>query len=174
MTSPHLIRPFSARQLSLLDDDVVTFAVLGGRFAGPSVQAHAPSLIRRVSALPPSIHTVVFIDVPVPDAAILATIDDMIAHFDRSSADVLASHLPATEAVKRVEGDLIVEGIPRNTLVSIRCPEVIDREALSSAMQALGDRQWVNPTAAVAADGGTVRLYDRPLVPRTRRGSSDG
>lgn len=169
MTSPHLLRPFSARQLSLLEDDIVTFAVLGGRFAGPSVQAHAPSLIRRISALAPSIHTVVFIDVAVPDAAILATIDDMLAEFARSPADVLASYVPATEAVKRVEGNLITEGITRNALVSIRCPEVIERQALSSAVQQLGDRQWVNPTAVVAANGGAVQLYDRPVVSRTRR-----
>lgn len=169
MTSPHLLRPFSARQLSLLDDDVVTFAVLGGRFAGPSVQAHAPSLIRRITGLPHSIHTVVFIDVPVPDAAILATIDDMLAEFAQNPTDVLASYVPATEAVKRVEEGRIAEGITRNALVSIRCPEVISRRALSAGVDQLGDRQWVNPTAIVAANGGKVRLYNRPVVSRARR-----
>lgn len=171
MTSPHLLRPFSSRQLSLVEGDgqVVSFGVLGGRYVGPSVQVHAPTLIKRVRDLPRSIRTVVFFDEPVPDAATVSTIDDMLAEFEEIDAEVLVPYVAATEAVKRVEGDLVAEGIDRTSLVSIRCPEVIDREALVEATTALTDELWVNPTAEVAAIGGRVRLYGHPLVPLRRR-----
>jgi len=167
MTSPHLLRPFSSRQLSLVADDgrVVCFAVLGGRYVGPSVQVHAPTLVKRISELPEAIETVVFFDEPVPDAATLATIDDMLAVFAQADAEVLASYAVTTEAVKRVDTrGVAVEGVDRASLVSIRCPEVIDRQALMLAWDDLDDQLWVNPTSLVAARGGRVRLYDRSGV----------
>lgn len=140
--------------------------MLGGRFAGPSVQVHAPTLARRVEELPRHIDTVVFIDEPVPDGAVVATVDDMVAEFAELGVDVLARSVGATEAIKRVEGDEIREGIDRSTLVSVRAPEVIRRAALERAVGTLGETLWVNPTALVAAAGGKVALHGRPLAPR--------
>jgi hypothetical protein len=170
MSSPHLLRPFSSRQLSLVagDGKVLVFAVLGGRFAGPSVQVHVPTLARRVQQLPQSIDTVVFIDEPVPDGAVVAAIDDMLVAFEDSSADAMAHFTPATEAVKRVEGSVVVEGIDRSVLVSVRSPEVIRKPALRRAVELIGSVQWVNPTALVAAHGATVELYGSGLTPRRR------
>lgn len=147
---------------------MVAFGVLGGRYAGPSVQVHAPTLIRRVNNLPKSIRTVAFFDEPVPDAATIATIDEMLAEFETVEADALAPFVPATEAVKRVDGGLVAEGINREALVAIRSPEVIDRKVLSDAVAHLGDELWINPTGLVADRGGKVVLYDRPLVPAMR------
>src|SRR5690606_41466016 len=64
MVSPHLLRPYSSRQLSLLSGDgqVMVFAVLGGRYAGPTVLVHHPTLLHRMDTLPRHIRTVVFID----------------------------------------------------------------------------------------------------------------
>lgn len=171
MMSPHLLRPFSSRQLSLVEGDgqVMAFGVLGGRYSGPSVEVHAPTLIKRVQDLPKSIHTVVFFDEPVPDAATVSTIDDMLAVFEQLEVDVLTQYVAATEAVKRVEGDIVAEGIDRSALVAIRCPEVIRREALDRAVEALADELWVNPTARVAHAGGAVAFYGSPLVPIRRR-----
>jgi len=114
----------------------------------------------RVEQLPRSIDTVVFIDEPVPDGAIVAAIDDMLVAFEESGADVLAHFAPATEAVKRVEGNIVVEGIDRSALVSVRSPEVIRKPALERAVERVGQIQWVNPTALVAAHGAVVELYD--------------
>lgn len=171
MTSPHLLRPFTSRQLALVEGNgqVMAFGVLGGRYVGPSIQVHVPTLIKRVRDLPRSIRTVVFFDEPVPDAATVSTIDDMLAEFEELGTDVLVPYVAATEAVKRVEDDLVAEGIDRTSLVSIRCPEIIDRRALDAAVQSLADEFWVNPTALIAAQGGTIDLYGHPLVPLRRR-----
>ena len=171
MTSPHLLRPFSSRQLALVEGDgqVMAFGVLGGRYVGPSIQVHVPTLLKRVRDLPRTIRTVVFFDEPVPDAAMVSTIDDMLAEFEELQAEVLVPYVAATEAVKRVDGDLVAEGIDRTSLVSIRCPEIIDRTILDAAVASLSDELWVNPTALIAAQGGAIRLYGHPLVPLRRR-----
>jgi 2-C-methyl-D-erythritol 4-phosphate cytidylyltransferase len=161
MVSPHLLRPFSSRQLSLVSGDgkVLVFAVLGGKFAGSSVQVHVPTLARRVEQLPRHIDTVVFIDEPVPDGAVVATIEEMLAEFEDSAFDVLAHYVPATEAVKRVEFDAVVEGIDRSSLVSVRSPELIRRSVLEAAVESITDVAWVNPTALVASIGARVSVF---------------
>jgi hypothetical protein len=170
MSSPHLLRPFSSRQLSLVagDGKVLVFAVLGGRYAGSSVQVHVPTLARRVEQLPRSIDTVVFIDEPVPDGAVVATIDDMLTEMEGSQADALAHFAPATEAVKRVDGGVVVEGVDRSSLVTVRSPEVIRKPALERALDRVEPMQWVNPTALVAAHGFVVELHGSGLAPERR------
>ena len=170
MVSPHLLRPFSSRQLSLVSGDgkVLVFAVLGGKFAGSSVQVHVPTLARRVEQMPHHIDTVVFIDEPVPDGAVVATIEEMLIEFEGSPADVLAHYVPATEAVKHVEADTVVEGIDRSSLVAVRSPEVIRRPALETAVDGVGDVAWVNPTALVASAGAKVSLFGSARTPRSQ------
>lgn len=165
MSSPHLLRPFSSRQLSLVEGDgqVMAFGVLGGRYSGPSVEVHVPTLVRRVQDLPASIKTVVFFDEPVPDGAIVSIIDDMVGAIDRIGADALVQYVPATEAVKRVEHELIAEGIDRTSLVAVRCPEVIDRRVLDVAIGRPIVEMWVNPTALVATAGASVALWGGQL-----------
>lgn len=164
--SPHLLRPYSPRQLSLVEggDAVALFAVMGGRYAGPSVEVHAPTLARRMADLSESIETVVFFDQPVPDGAMVSTIDDMLGHFDAVEADALVQFVPVTEAVKRVEREVVLEGMDRTSLVAVRCPEVIDRVVLAAAMGRIGDERWVNPTALIASAGATIALYDGQLA----------
>ncbi len=172
MSSLHLLRPFTARQLHLVagDGGVVAFAVLGGRYQGPSALVHAPTLARRIDDLDPSIRTVVFFDEPVPDGPLVSLIDDMVAAFEDLDLDALVQAVPATEAVKRVEGDLIAEGIDRSSLVSVRCPEVVARGALQQAGPDLGDRLWVNPTELIAGRGGRVGLFDPASALQTLAG----
>ena len=159
--SPHMLRPFSSRQLSLVEGGgrVVVFSVLGGRYAGPSVMVHVPTLVRRVLELPRSITTVVFVDEPVPDPSTVWTIDHMIAAFEELDADALVQYVSAMEAVKRANGDVLVEGIERSSLLAIRSPEVIDRQALDEAVSRITGELWVSPTALVAASGGKIALY---------------
>lgn len=171
MVSPHLLRPFSSRQLSLVSGDgrVTVFASLGGRWRGPTSEVHGPTLARRITDLPGDIDTVVFIDEPVPDGVTVGMIDDMVHAFDDHPADALVRFVPATEAVKRVDGVLVAEGIDRSRLVAVRSPEVISRAAMANAIDGLGDRLWVNPTSLVAQSGGTVALYDHRQASATLR-----
>jgi 2-C-methyl-D-erythritol 4-phosphate cytidylyltransferase len=111
-----------------------------------------------------SIDTVVFFDQPVPDGAMVATIDDMLGHFEGVEADALVQFVPVTEAVKRVEREVVLEGMDRTSLVAVRCPEVIDRAVLSAAISRIGDRQWINPTALIASTGAIIALYDGHLA----------
>lgn len=160
-----MLRPFSSRQLSLVagDDRVAAFAVLGGRRRGSTVHVHVPTLLRRMRDLPDAIDTVVFFDEPVPDGALVALIDDMVDAFSLGEDDVLAVGLPATEAVKWVDGDRVRQEIDRATLVTIRCPEVVDRAVLDRALGTLGSPMWINPTETLVDAGARLRIYDPSL-----------
>jgi|FLYL01.1.fsa_nt_gi hypothetical protein len=168
VVSPHLIRTYTARQLALVsgDDRVVVFASCGGRWAASAVLVHQPTLSRRVADLAPDVHTVVIVDQPLPDAATVSLIDDMLVAFENADVDALAVPAPLTEAVKETDGRYVLAGLDRSSLVSVRCPEVISRSVLARALQPAADRRWVNPTALVCEWGGRVGFYGevRPLV----------
>ena len=161
-----MLRPFNSRQLYLVEGDgrVVVFGVLGGRYAGHSVMVHAPTLVHRMSNLARSITKVVFVDEPIPESSTVSTIDDMIATFEELEVDALVQCVTAKEAVKRVDGDHLVEGIDRSSLTSIRSPEVIDRLAFDRAVTRVGGAQWVNATSLIAAIGGKIARYSGPPV----------
>lgn len=157
-----MLRPFSARQLHLVAGDgcIEAFSVLTDRRRGPSVDVHVPTLRRRMRDLAAHIRTVVFFDDPVPDGALVALIDDMVEEFAEHPVNVLAVGVPVTEAVKWVEGGFIVGEVERSRLVTVRCPEVVDRAVLEAALSDLGDEMWINPTALVVAAGGSLRIFD--------------
>lgn len=161
VVDPQLVRSFSSRQLSLVSGRgrVVVFAVLGGGYIGRSLQVHVPTAARLVGQLPPHIETVVFIDEPVPDAALLSLIDDMIAERESLEVDIVANYVPAVEAVKRVEENRVLEGIDRSKLVAVRPPEVVSRRMIEQSIRRLGDTQWVNPSALVSSHGGSLALF---------------
>lgn len=167
MASPHLLRPYTAAQLSLVSGDhrVVVFGVNGGRFAGPSVLVHFPTAQARLDWLAPEVEIVVFSDESLPDPATISRIDDMLAVFPDLEVDALTQWLPVTEALKVAHEGVIGKGIDRSTVAAVRCPEVIDRQALARALAASGESTWVNPTAAVAAVGGSVTFFEPTMVP---------
>ncbi len=163
MSSPHLLRPFPARQLGLIEggDRVMVFGVLGGRHAGPSMLAHAPTLIRRCAELPAEIEIVAFVDEGIPDTALVARIDEMLAVFDHG--DALVCFQGTTEAMKEVADGVVVRGVDRSQLVAVTGPEVIRRDTLDRALADPPTETWVNPTALIAARGAIIRLF--PPVP---------
>lgn len=110
--------------------------------------------------LAPHISTVVFFDEPVPDGALVALIDDMVEEFVDSAHDVLAVGMAVTEAVKWVEDDRVLHDVDRAGLVTVQCPEVVDRRRLDEALEKLGDRMWINPANLIVSDGGSLRIYD--------------
>lgn len=136
---------------------MMVFGVLGGRYAGPSMLAHTPTLIRRMHELPGEIETVVFVDEATPVPASVARIDDMLAAF--SDTEAMVCFQRATDAMKEVAGQTVVRGIDRSQLVAVRGPEVILRASLAQSLEAVPPEQWVSPTALVAASGCRVRLF---------------
>jgi 2-C-methyl-D-erythritol 4-phosphate cytidylyltransferase len=159
MSSPHLLRSFPGRQIGLIegDDAVVIFGVLGGRYAGPTMLAHVPTLTRRINELATEIKVVVFIDEATPVSATVARIDAMLAAFD--DAEALVCFQRPTEAVKEVAGRTVLRGVDRSQLAAVVCPEVILRSSLQKALERERPELWVNPTALVAAGGGRVKLF---------------
>ena len=135
MVGPQLVRSFSSRQLSLVSGGgrVVVFAVLGGRHVGPSLQVHIPTAARLLDRLPGHIETVVFIDEPVPDAALISLIDDMVAAQESTGVDVVANFVPAVE--------------------------VVDRRSMQRAIGAIDGGLWINPAALISSSGGSLQLF---------------
>lgn len=136
----------------------MVLSALGGRYLGPSLQVHAPTLISRVASTLSRTDVVVFIDEPLPDAATVKVIDSMLDEFGAECG--LVRSVAATEAVKRLEGGDVAEGIDRSSLFSPRPPEIIRRRCLEKSVMALTDEQWVSPSALVLAGGGTIRTFD--------------
>lgn len=146
------------------DGRVVVFGVLGGRYAGRSLLAHAPTLMRRIHELPDEIEVVVFIDEANPAPATVARIDDMLAVFE--GTDAMVCFQPATDAMKVVDGQVVVRGVDRSQLVALRAPEVMLRASLEKALERGKVEQWVSPAGLVAAGGGRVKLF--PVVDQPR------
>lgn len=164
MSSPHLLRPFPGRQLGLVegDDAVVVFGVLGGRYAGPSMLAHLPTLVRRMSEVASDIKVVVFVDEPIPLPATVARIDDMLGVFE--DAEAMVCFRRPTEALKEVAGGTVVRGVDRSQLAAVVSPEVILRSSLQEALEQERPELWVNPTSLVAAIGGRIKLYSEAAL----------
>ncbi|HUP16637.1 MAG TPA: hypothetical protein VM848_11385 [Acidimicrobiia bacterium] len=168
MSSPHLLRPFPSRQLGLIegDDRVVVFGVLGGRRLGSTILVHSPTLLLRLDQLNDGVELVVFVEDSPPDAATVATIDDMLAAM--GSEDGLVQFQVAAEAIKLTKEDasrsqhFIGQGIDRSTLVSFRSPEVLRASALVAAVTEPPTELWVNPAGLIAASGGTIGIHPRP------------
>lgn len=167
MSSPHLLRPYSAAQLSLVagDNRVAVFGVMGGKFAGPSVLVHLPTARARLDQLAADVETVVFTDEPLPEPATVSRIDDMLAVFPDLGVDALTQWLPATEALKLASDGRVEEGVDRSTVAAVRCPEVIDRHILTRALSEETEDSWVSPTAAVARVGGRIAFFEPNMVP---------
>ncbi|HKY48952.1 MAG TPA: hypothetical protein VJQ79_13325 [Acidimicrobiia bacterium] len=169
MSSPHLLRPFPSQQLGLIEggDRVVVFGVLGGRRLGSTVLVHSPTLVVRLHQLSDAVELVVFVEDSPPDAATVATIDDMLEAMGPEDG-IVQFHL-AAEAVKLTRGDaagsqpFVGHAIDRSTLVSFRPPEVLRAAALVAAVTRPPSELWVNPAGLVAASGGVIAIHPRPL-----------
>jgi 2-C-methyl-D-erythritol 4-phosphate cytidylyltransferase len=65
--------------------------------------------------------------------------------------------LPLADTVKRVEGDLVVETLPRDDLRAVQTPQAFVADVLRSA---LTGSDWTDCAAAVEAAGGRVKVVD--------------
>ena len=168
MSSPHLLRPFPSQQLGLIEgaDRVVVFGVLGGRRLGSTVLVHSPTLVTRLHQVSDAVELVVFVEDSPPDAATVATIDDMLEAM--GPEDGLVQFHLAAEAVKLTRVDaagsqpFVGHAIDRSTLVSFRPPEVLRAAALVAAFTKPPSELWVDPAGLIAASGGVIAIHPRP------------
>lgn len=134
---------------------------------GPTVLVHSPTLVVRLHQLSDAVELVVFVEDSPPDAATVATIDDMLSSMG-PEAGLVQFHL-AAEAVKLTRDDaarsqrFVGHAIDRSTLVSFRPPEVLRAAALAAAVSRPPTELWVNPAGLVLASGGVIATHPRPL-----------
>jgi 2-C-methyl-D-erythritol 4-phosphate cytidylyltransferase len=71
--------------------------------------------------------------------------------------------MPLSDTVKRVDGDRVVETLPRDELRMVQTPQAFVADVLRGA---LGGSDWTDCSAAVEAKGGRVRMVegDRRLL----------
>jgi 2-C-methyl-D-erythritol 4-phosphate cytidylyltransferase len=68
--------------------------------------------------------------------------------------------LPVADTVKRVEGDVVVETLPRDQLRAVQTPQAFVAEVLRRALVGSG---WTDCSAAVEAAGGRVKVVEGDL-----------
>jgi 2-C-methyl-D-erythritol 4-phosphate cytidylyltransferase len=88
--------------------------------------------------------------------------------------DGVVPGLPVVDTVKRVDGDRVVETLPRGQLVAVQTPQVFVATALRAALD--GDVEGASDCASlVEARGGRVRIVpgDRRLLKVTTRADLD-
>jgi 2-C-methyl-D-erythritol 4-phosphate cytidylyltransferase len=65
--------------------------------------------------------------------------------------------LPLADTVKRVEGEVVVETLPRDQLRAVQTPQAFVADVLRNA---LTGSDWTDCSAAVEASGGRVKVVD--------------
>jgi 2-C-methyl-D-erythritol 4-phosphate cytidylyltransferase / 2-C-methyl-D-erythritol 2,4-cyclodiphosphate synthase len=119
-------------------------AVRGGSTA---IESLAPG----IAALPPRFEAVVWHDAGRPLAsrelftAVLRALD---------GADVAVPQVPVGDTVKRVDGGVVGETIPRDGLAVLQSPQAFRREALAAVIHARGEDQQPAKGALLSAATG--------------------
>ena len=163
----------------LLPDGVDAAAHAGEGAVAAGVAQHLDGLVAVadgtttagvVALLPDAVTRVVVLD-PVsatgPDAA--ERIGAVLAADDGAPAAVTAAR-PLADALKRVEGDVIVEGLARDGLLTPVAPTLISRDALT----AVADAPIEGAAGRLLAEGRTIRLVPDVGGPFTVRTGGDG
>jgi hypothetical protein len=119
-----------------------------------------------LAALPARVTRIVELDARTatdPDAG--ALLGALLALADGTHAAVVAAR-PLADALKRVEGDVVVEGLLRDGLLTPDLPRVIDRAALEAVAADGGPQDAV---ALLLAAGHAVRVLPAGGEPVTVR-----
>jgi 2-C-methyl-D-erythritol 4-phosphate cytidylyltransferase len=82
--------------------------------------------------------------------------------------------LPLADTVKRVQGGVVVETVPRDELVTVQTPQAFVAPVLRAALKALSDESSQSPTdcaSLVEANGGRIKVVegDEKLLKVTTR-----
>ncbi|HSO96773.1 MAG TPA: 2-C-methyl-D-erythritol 4-phosphate cytidylyltransferase [Acidimicrobiia bacterium] len=128
------------------DGAPVTATVPGGATRAASVRAG-------LTAVPGSTEVIVVHDAARPLAtpelfrAVIAAVD--------AGADAAIPAVPIADTVKRVDGDRVLDTLPRENLVAVQTPQAFRAETLRAAHRDAGDA--TDDAALVEGAGGTVR-----------------
>lgn len=158
-----MLRPFDPRQLGLWADpsELIVYAVMGNRYAGPTVLVHTPTLMRRLTELSKTVKTAVFLDEPFPTRTTLERVDQMLDQYSARELDALAGYVGATEALKRIHVDEVLSGVDRSTVISVASPLIISREKLKQALETNSVLPtWSCPFLLVAHAGGKAAVFE--------------
>jgi 2-C-methyl-D-erythritol 4-phosphate cytidylyltransferase len=149
----------AVRTASRASDRVVIVLPAGTDWDGPPVAAaiaggvtRADSVRAGLEAVPGSVDVVVVHDAARPlatDALFTAVIDAV-----RDGADGAVPGLPVADTIKRVEGERVVETVPRDGLVAVQTPQAFRAGALRAAHRDRAD--GTDDAALVERDGGKV------------------
>lgn len=151
-------------------DGVVLVLPPGATWVGPPVAVVVPGGAERsdsvragLAAVPAEAEVIVVHDAARPLAgrevyrAVVAAV--------RSGADAAIPVLPLADTVKRVDGDRVVETVPRDGLVAVQTPQAFRAEVLRRAHDGSGDA--TDDAGLVERMGGTVVVV--PGDPRGRK-----
>jgi 2-C-methyl-D-erythritol 4-phosphate cytidylyltransferase len=126
----------------------VSSCVTGGATRAESVRL-------ALAEVPPDVAVVVVHDAarPLLDDAVVERVVTALGH----GWDGAVPALPVADTVKRVEGDRVLETLPRGELRAVQTPQAFVAEVLRSA---LTGSDWTDCAAAVEAAGGRVKVVD--------------
>jgi 2-C-methyl-D-erythritol 4-phosphate cytidylyltransferase len=126
----------------------VSSCVTGGATRAESVRL-------ALAEVPPDVAVVVVHDAarPLLDDAVVERVVTALA----DGWDGAVPALPVSDTVKRVEGDRVLETLPRGELRAVQTPQAFVAEVLRSA---LTGSDWTDCAAAVEAAGGRVKVVD--------------
>jgi 2-C-methyl-D-erythritol 4-phosphate cytidylyltransferase len=149
----------AVRTAGRCSDQVVIVLPPGTGWDGPSVAAAVPGGATRadsvragLDAVPERADVVVVHDAARPlatDALFTAVIGAV-----RDGADGAVPGLPVADTIKRVEGERVVETLPRDELVAVQTPQAFRAGALRAAHRDRAD--GTDDAALVERDGGKV------------------
>lgn len=148
-------------------DAVVVVLADGATWDGPPVAAsvtggatRAASVRAGLTAIPDDAMIVVVHDAARPLAS--SALFDAVIGAVRAGADGAVPGVPVADTIKRVDGDRVVETVPRKDLVAVQTPQAFRAEALRAAHRDAPEA--TDDAALVEAAGGTV-----VVVPGDRR-----
>jgi hypothetical protein len=161
-------------------EDGAPAAGLGGLLDGLVAVAADASPQQLLALLPPSVTRIVELDpetVTAPDAgervaALLTALPAGPRSAGGGPHSAVVSARPLADALKRVDGDRVVEGLMRDGLLTPVPPSVIDRAALAAALHAPGAADARDAVGLLLAAGHAVLVVPddgEPLTVRSER-----
>jgi 2-C-methyl-D-erythritol 4-phosphate cytidylyltransferase len=87
---------------------------------------------------------------PLATEALFAAVIDAV----RDGADGAVPGLPVADTIKRVDGDRVIETVPRDDLVAVQTPQAFRADALRAAHRDRAD--GTDDAALIERDGGKV------------------
>jgi 2-C-methyl-D-erythritol 4-phosphate cytidylyltransferase/2-C-methyl-D-erythritol 2,4-cyclodiphosphate synthase len=151
-------------------------AGLAAHLDGALAVAADATLRSALDVMPADVTRVVEVDASLPDTRGSGSrLAALIAGLSDGHAAVIAAR-PMADALKRVEGDVVVASLDREGLLGPCLPFVFDRAVLASVLPATGDAKEGTEDAIglLLAAGHAVRVMPTEGAPFTLRAGSEG